>query len=59
MLLFIRPPEPETAVPVKGGRKRKVAASKKPSKKKKKDDYRPNMLDMTWIHPESYPVAER
>ena len=42
------------------GRKRKATTSKKStSKKKKKDDYRPNMLDMTWIHPESYELTQR
>ena len=41
------------------GRKRKAAATKKPAKKKKKEDFKPNMLDMTWIHPESYTLTHR
>ncbi|KAK3592935.1 hypothetical protein CHS0354_011735 [Potamilus streckersoni] len=39
------------------GRKRKAATSKSTAKKKKLVSLKPNPLDMTWIHPESYELT--
>lgn len=47
------------------GRKRKGESAEEEVKKKKKkkaagkQEFFPDPLDMTWIHPESYPVAKR
>ena len=41
------------------GRKRKLAASSSSKSKKRKLDWQPNPLDQTWIHPESYEIAEK
>ncbi|KAL5009358.1 hypothetical protein ScPMuIL_014939 [Solemya velum] len=49
------PPVPD--VKQKAGQKRKAKPTVTKGKKKKKDDFHPNPLDMTWIHPESYESA--
>ena len=43
----------------KTGKKRKAPSSKSKSAKKAKTDLKPNPLDMTCIHPESYHIAEK
>ena len=41
-------------------KKAKTAAKSTAAKKKKQvTDFQPNLLDMTWIHPESYDVTYR
>lgn len=48
--------EPEAGT---SGSKRKMKVTSKSRSKKLKLDWRPNPLDQTWIHPESYEIAER
>ncbi|XP_072027539.1 S1 RNA-binding domain-containing protein 1-like [Amphiura filiformis] len=43
----------------KTGRKRKAPSSKSKTTKKAKTEVKPNPLDMTCIHPESYHIAEQ
>ena len=54
----------EEEKPTVRGKKRKGDGAEEGVKKKKKmrngkQEFCANPLDMTWIHPESYPVAER
>ena len=41
------------------GRKRKKPAAKTGKTKKRKESFEPDILDTTWIHPESYQAAEK
>ena len=41
------------------GRKRKKPTAKTGKTKKRKESFEPDILDTTWIHPESYQAAEK
>ncbi|XP_022107507.1 S1 RNA-binding domain-containing protein 1-like [Acanthaster planci] len=43
----------------RAGSKRKAVGSGRGNAKKRKTDVAPNPLDMTWIHPESYHIANK
>ncbi|OWF38227.1 S1 RNA-binding domain-containing protein 1-like isoform X2 [Mizuhopecten yessoensis] len=54
----VKEEEPEASTSASGGRKRKATTKVTKAKKAKMSD-QPNPLDMTSIHPESYPQAQQ